>query len=777
MKTPRVLFSPKNDYDEVLLEGISCFLPMLFVAWSDSILTEQEINAIRTQVYDKKWQWLSQSERDWLEKWLNPEQPPSAIDLKNWLVIINRSIPKIDVSTKMDLAQLGKAIAELGIAGSAKQKAKEEIYSSLVEIQHVLGVQGTDAADVFLGKEEEKIPAIEPIDKEYITKILDGEQHELIQEVKKVISSEEFRLRHFSAKEEYRNQVYTWCKLLTNKKFGSYSYPKEYGGEADILGYFAIMETLSYHDLSLVIKFGVQFGLWGMSVMFLGTKKHHEAYLEAIGKLELPGCFAMTETGHGSNVQDLETTATYDREHNEFIIHTPHEGAGKEYIGNAAVHGQMATVFAKLIIDEVDFGVTAFVVPIRDIEGKPLANVRIEDCGEKLGLNGVDNGRIWFDQVRIPKFNMLDRFSSVDDRGYFQSKIASDGKRFFTMLGTLVGGRVGIPRSGLSAAKKGLSIAIKYGDKRRQFGPAGKPEVKILNYQTHQRKLMPLLANAYAFHFALAYLTSRFVGRSEEDAREVEALAAGLKAVCTWNTTKTLQICREACGGKGYLAENMLADLKADTDIYTTFEGDNTVLMQLVAKSLLTDFRQEFNDMTVFSIVRFVAARAELTITEKNPIIIRNTDRSHLLDKNYHLSIFKNRERDQLIDVARRLQKLMKETDSFTAFNQCQQHLVDLAHVHIERVVLEQFQQVIDQLPENAEKLMLDKVYQLFAISQLEKGKAWFLENDYMEGNKSKAIEALLSELCAEIRPHAVDLVEAFQVPKACLPDLIKEDK
>src|SRR5690606_37871033 len=136
--------------------------------------------------------------------------------------------------------------------------------------------------------------------------------------------------------------------------------------------YFTIMETLSYHDLSLVIKFGVQFGLFGMSVYFLGTEKHHQKYLKDIGTLELPGCFAMTETGHGSNVRGIETTATYDHASRSFTIHTPHEQAQKEFIGNAACHGQMATVFAKLMIDGKDYGVTAFLVPLRDKNGKTL---------------------------------------------------------------------------------------------------------------------------------------------------------------------------------------------------------------------------------------------------------------------------------------------------------------------------------------------------------------------------------------------------------------------
>jgi acyl-CoA oxidase len=250
-----------------------------------------------------------------------------------------------------------------------------------------------------------------------------------------------------------------------------------------------------------------------------------------------------------------------------------------------------------------------------------------------MGLNGVDNGKIHYNNVTIPYDNMLDRFAQVTPDGKFASPIASDNRRFFTMLGTLVGGRIGIPRSGNAASKAGLTIAIRYGDKRPQFGPEGAPEVPILNYRTHQRRLMPLLANAYALHFSLQYLTRRFVDRSEADAQEIEALAAGLKSFATWNTTATLQECREACGGKGYLSENRIDKLKNDSDIYTTFEGDNTVLMQLVAKSRLTEFRQEFSNMNLFGILGFVADQASTSITELNPFTTRNTDLEHLLSQ------------------------------------------------------------------------------------------------------------------------------------------------
>jgi acyl-CoA oxidase len=557
---------------------------------------------------------------------------------------------------------------------------------------------------------------------------------------------------------------------LAKQGFGALAYPGEYGGKNDMEAYFTVMETLSYHDLSLVIKFGVQFGLWGMSVYLLGTEKHHKKYLKKIGTLDLPGCFAMTETNHGSNVKGIETTATYHHTTKTITINTPHHYARKNYIGNAACHGQAATVFAKLIIEGKDYGVNAFVVPLRDEAGNTLSGITIEDCGRKMGLNGVDNGIIHFDNVQIPLDEMLNRFATINEHGVFESLISSDNRRFFTMLGTLVGGRIGIPRAGLSAAKSGLTIAIRYADQRLQFGPEGATEVPILNYRTHQRRLMPLIANAYALHFALQYLTKRFLNRTDEDMQEVEALAAGLKAFATWNTTATLQECRECCGGKGYMTENRIDDLKNDTDIFTTFEGDNTVLMQLVAKSRLTEFKQEFGSMNLFGILNYVIDQAATSFMELNPIIVRKTDMGHLLDPEFHLDAFIYRERDILTSAARRLRKhLDNGMDSFDAFNQTQYHMVNVGFAYVERIILEQFQVAVKNTKDKGCKNILQKLCNLFALSQLEKNKGWYLEHGYMEGVKTKAIRKLINQLVWEIRQEAVPLVNAFEIPDSCL--------
>src|SRR5436309_13580195 len=119
----------------------------------------------------------------------------------------------------------------------------------------------------------------------------------------------------------------------------------------------------------------------------------------------------------------------------------------------------------------------------------------------------------------------------------------------------------------ISAAKSALTVAVRYGLRRRQFGPPGEDEVVILDYRTQQRRLMPLLAKTYALHFAQAELAQRFhdvlssEDPSERDRRELESLAAGLKATASWHSTTTIQMARECCGGVGYLSDNRVAAL------------------------------------------------------------------------------------------------------------------------------------------------------------------------------------------------------------------------
>lgn len=740
------------------------FLPLLHRVWEDHILSPTEISEMQALVL--KQTWLQQDEKEWLLAKIDPNHPPKIKELKSWQAKIKALRPEQEVG----LFEIGLALVRIE---NPHIKLSEHVAKDFMATESAIGILGKEATYLYK-KRHETISSGDlrehTFDHKKMSEILDGDQRKLIQKVKTIISDPLFRYQEFENLTEQREQVLNWCTDLAKQGFGSWAYPHHAGGKDDMEGYFTIMETLSFHDLSMVIKFGVQFGLWGMSIYFLGTEKHHHKYLRDIGSLKLPGCFAMTETGHGSNVRGLETTATYNHLDQTFTIHTPHPDARKEYIGNAALHGKMATVFAKLIIEGEDYGVNAFVVPLRSDNGKLFPGIRIEDCGRKMGLNGVDNGIIYFDQVKIPKENMLDRFASINAEGEFESPIQSDNRRFFTMLGTLVGGRIGIPRSALSACKSGLTKAILHGEKRKQFGPEGGEEVPILNYRMHQRRLMRPLATIFALQFALQYLTKRFLGRTEDDAQEIEALAAGLKAYTTWFTTATLQECREACGGKSYLSENRIDALKNDTDVYTTFEGDNVVLMQLVAKNRLTEFRKEFGDMNLFTILNYLANQTKTNITEKNPVITRSTATEHLMDFDFHLNAFRYRERSILSSAARRLKRLIESgMDSFDAFNVAQHHLVEVGTAFIERVILQEFQQKIRTITDKDCQNTLTQLCQLFALQTLEKHKGWYLEEGYMEGIKTKAIRKEVNQLCWEVRKNALALTDAFEIPESCL--------
>jgi acyl-CoA oxidase len=587
-------------------------------------------------------------------------------------------------------------------------------------------------------------------------------------------------------KEEYREKVLAWAMILAAEGRSTVGFPKQYGGADDPGGNVASFETLAFSDLSLLIKVGVQFGLWGGAVQYLGTKPHHDRYLRAIASLELPGCFAMTELGHGSNVQALRTTATYDPGTDEFVVNTPDDDARKEYIGNAACHGRMAAVFAQLVVAGESHGVHALVVPLRDEDGRVCEGVRIEDCGEKMGLGGVDNGRIWFDNVRVPRDALLNRYGDVSPEGEYTSPIENANKRFFTMLGTLVQGRVSVSGASISAAKSALTIAVRYGLRRRQFGPADHEEVVILDYRTHQRRLMPLLAKTYALHFAQQELAGKFhhvfssTEVSDREQRELESLAAGMKATSSWHATQAIQTCRECCGGAGYLAVNRFAALKADTDVFTTFEGDNTVLMLLVAKGLLTDYKDNFGDLDPLGLVTFVAGQAVETVVERlfarkiaqviSDAVPTRDEKRDILDRDHQVDLFRWRQGHIVASVANRFRRgLEAGYDAFEVFRAVQDHAANAARAHMDRVILEAFVAAIGACEDEQLASALNWCCDLYALHNIEEDKGFFQEHGRLTSPRTKAITREVNRLCDELRQQAGLLVDAFGIPDAML--------
>jgi acyl-CoA oxidase len=625
------------------------------------------------------------------------------------------------------------------------------------------------------------------VDVALLRRVLDGRWGPIRDEVRETLRDPVFGARPGLSLDEQRDHVLEQAQAIAKTNGPKLLFPKEYGGLDEVGAAITGFETQAFGDLSLLVKGGVQWGLFGGAVRHLGTTVHHERYLEDIMTLALVGCFAMTETGHGSDVQSIRTTATYDPATNEFVIVTPDDSARKDYIGNAARHGRMAAVFAQLETGGEQHGVHALLVPIRDADGKPVPGVRIEDDGLKAGLNGVDNGRLAFDSVRVPREALLDRYGSVAEDGTYSSPIDSVNRRFFTMLGTLVQGRISVSGAAVSAGKSALTIAIRYAERRRQFkAPDSDTEIPVLDYLAHQRVLLPALATTYALSFAQSALVAELHDVLSEHAddeqarRKLETHAAALKATSTWHTTQTIQACREACGGAGYLAVNQLAGLKADTDVFTTFEGDNTVLMQLVAKTLLTNYQAEFGELDTLGTVRFVADQFVEVVIERigaRGLVQRLIDAlpgidedTNLLDRDYQLSLLGWREKHALEGVARRLRKGFEaERDAFDVFNGVQDHLLLAARAHIEARILEAFADAVDSVEDDDARALLSRVCDLHALATIERDRAWFLEHNRLTPTRSKAVTGAVNDLCRQLRPFASLLVDAFGIPAEML--------
>jgi acyl-CoA oxidase len=751
--------------------GILSVLPIIYVGWSDSVLSPSEMKAI--QGFIDTIPHLSNDDKQTLQSWIDQRNPPSKETFAEWTKVLQNHVSTLDMSERKNLFEIGltmarkaSSLSEIQMLNSVKVKKAVEEFEQKLGLDNALSAMSFYHAIVPQNAPQMSEEADFDIKK--LQSILDGPFAELKNRTKTLLLDEAFRVpTDLRNKEELRLKILEQCHYLAQQGFGSYAFQPDYGGSGSIGGSTAIFETLAMGNISLLIKYGVQFGLFGGAVFQLGTAQHHQLYLEKLGKLELPGCFAMTETGHGSNVRDLETTATYNHATRSLCVHSPTEAAGKEYIGNA-LHSQMAAVFCQLIVDGQNHGIHTVLVPLRDHNHQLLAGVTVKDNGYKMGLNGVDNGRIWFDNVTVPVQNLLDRYGSIDENGQYQSPIQNPSKRFFTMLGALVGGRVSVALGSNTAAKKALDIAIRYALKRRQFKTLSEEqETLLLDYPTHQERLFPLLAKSYALTFALETLREKFVESANlDDKRELEALAAGLKSYASWHAIDTIQECREACGGKGYLAENELSDLKADTDIFATFEGDNHVLLQLLAKSILTDFKQEFSDGGFSAVARHILKRVNSEWVESNPFSTRNTDAEHLLSTEFLREALQYREQKLLFTLSDRLRSFLgKKLNPNEIFLRTQTHTVALAMAHVERFINDEFLKKLDSLPKSPEKIALQRMQQIFALDAIHRDRGWYLENDYLSGDKSKAIRKVISKLYRQLRPQAQAHIEAFGIP------------
>ncbi|KAK5644685.1 hypothetical protein RI129_005985 [Pyrocoelia pectoralis] len=306
------------------------------------------------------------------------------------------------------------------------------------------------------------------------------------------------------------------------------------------------------------IKLIVDLILAQMSIILLGNSRQ-KMIGEVTWNSMKPAAFMLTEIAHGSDIKNMKTTATYNEETQDFILHTPDFQAAKCWSGNLGLSCTIGVVFAQLYIKKVCYGLHAFLVPIRHPDTHELyPGLTIKDGGLKLGLNGVDNGVILFHNYRIPRSNLLNKFADVTANGEYVTKLTSPGKVFGSTIGNLSTGRVSVVQEGSEYLIYAVIIAIRYAAVRKQFGVNKNEELALIEHQLH-----------------------------ESFRTEMHVILSAAKPLTTWSCQEAIQECREACGGHGFLKASGFGYLRNTNDARVTYEGDNNVLLQQTSRWLL----------------------------------------------------------------------------------------------------------------------------------------------------------------------------------------------
>ena len=516
------------------------------------------------------------------------------------------------------------------------------------------------------------------------------------------------------------------------------------------------------------------------TVMFIpaiigqGTQEQKDKWLPLANNYDIIGCYAQTEMGHGTYVRGLETTATYDPKKQEFVIHSPTLTSTKWWPGSMGVNATHGIVPARLITKGEDRGIHNFIVQLRSLNNhQPMEGITIGDIGPKFGYDEMDNGYLRFENVRIPRDSMLMRYSQVLPDGTFV-RPKSDKLSY----GTMVTVRAGLAYASFEWLSRAVTIAIRYSIVRRQTqNRPGELETQLLDYVNQQHTLIPLLSSVYALYFISQHMIELYASTQSQLAKEnidslpeLHATSSGVKAIATDIAVKGIESCRVSCGGHGYSLSSGFPYIYYIACPSLSYEGDNTVLL-LQTAHYLVKMRQRVSENPNTPLpenVAYLSGRREYS----RPVALSFVSTGH------QLALYRAMVRASVDRAAARLREgKARGCDQFDARNAAAIELVQCAEAHTYYVIVRSF---IESLEKKAVSSMIHDnqrilkcLSDLFSLQYVLSRSGAFIECGVLHSSDLVELRSVVLSLLQEVRPEAVALVDAFDIPDMVLRSVL----
>ncbi|XP_033727591.1 peroxisomal acyl-coenzyme A oxidase 1-like [Pecten maximus] len=509
---------------------------------------------------------------------------------------------------------------------------------------------------------------------------------------------------------------------------------------------------------------GVHTSMFLPTLQKQGTEDQKRRYLPLAEKLSIIGTYAQTELGHGTFIRGLETTATYDPKSREFVLNSPTLTSMKYWPGHLGKTVNFCILMAQLYTNGKGHGMHTFLVPLRDLDThQSLPGVELGDIGPKFGYNSNDNGYLILKNVRIPRENMLMRYSQVLEDGTY---VRPSNARISYGTMTLI--RVGIVTTVSRCLAQACVIAVRYSAVRRQteVSPGG-PEAQIIDYQTQQHKLFPLIATSFAFYFTglEIYKIYNVVNTSVEEGNldqigDLHGLSAGLKAFSSSSCCAGIEVCRLACGGHGYSHASGIPKIYVSTIPTCTFEGENTVLYLQTARYLMKCFTKVQRGEKLPGFVSYLGTDLTAKSTLKSDVAI-----------DCLVLAYEHRAARMIKAAAMNVQELVQQgLTQQQAWNKTTQQFVWATMAHCHAYVVKTFAMRISNsnLDDKTKKVMV-AVCKLYAVHGMLENLGDFIQDGFLTGSQVDAVTRKMMYLLEEIRPNAVALVDSFDYPDKAL--------